>query len=333
MMQDRAVRKVEAIMLDVKPWVGVDVSKAVLEVAVDPGLRRWSVPNNREGIRRLVKQLKTMDVAGVVVEATGGWERPAAKALNKAHIPVAVINPRQGRDFAKATGRLAKTDQIDAEMLAHFGRSLKPETRPLPPAVVLAMEELVNRRRDLVEMLTQERNRLHHHVSEGMKRKIRQHIEWLNEQLKKIDQEMDQAIAADEELNAKARVLDSVPAVGPVLQKTLLGELPELGKLNRRQIASLVGVAPLNWDSGIMRGTRHVWGGRAMVRSALYMATLTATRFNPVIRRFYDHLVQKGKKAKVALVACMRKLLVILNTMIKRNTLWSDDVSAEVTHA
>jgi transposase len=329
MTQGRAVLKSESVMNEKRSWVGVDVSKAVLEAAIDPGTRRWNTMNNRLGIRQMVRRIKAADVVGVVVEATGGWERPLVKALSKAGIAVSVINPRQGRDFAKALGRLAKTDEIDAKVLAQFGSRLEPEARPLPREAIMALEELVNRRRDLVEMLTQERNRLHH-VTGGMKEKIKRHIDWLDQELKELEQQMEQAIEADSAMKDKRDLLKSMPGVGPVLQKTLIAEVPELGQLNRRKISSLVGVAPLNWDSGVMRGTRHIWGGRASVRAALYMATLTAIRTNPIIKQFYQRLVTSGKKAKIALVACMRKILVILNTMLKNKTLWK---LPEVSHA
>ncbi len=312
-------------------WAGVDISKALLETAVVPGGQRWRTANNRLGIRQIVRRLATMQVAGVVIEATGGWERPLVKALNKARIATSVINPRQGRDFAKATGRLAKTDEIDAGVLADFGQKLKPPARPLADDLTLALQELMNRRRDLVEMLVQERNR-RQHVSVAMKTKIEQHIAWLEEQLDELDDQIDKGLGDHPDLSQKRDTLRSVPGVGPVLGRTLVAELPELGKLNRRQIASLVGVAPLNWDSGVMRGTRHIWGGRSSVRSALYMGVLTAIRINPVIKKFYQHLIANGKKTKVALTACMRKLLIILNTMVRTNTHWHCAV-LEVSHA
>jgi transposase len=239
--------------------------------------------------------------------------------------PLAVVNPRQVRDFARATGELSKTDQIDARILALFGERIRPEPRPLPDETTELLDALVTRRRQLVDMLTAEKNRL------GLARKsaeksIKAHIRWLERALAGVEGELDLAIAKSPLWRAKEDLLRSVPGIGPVVSRTLLAELPELGTLNRQEIAKLVGVAPLARDSGKRRGNRRIWGGRASVRSALYMATLTASRFNPAIRQFYTRLLAKGKPKKVALVACMRKLLTILNAMIRHKTPWNPEL-------
>ena len=259
----------------------------------------------------------------MVMEATGGLEGPVAAALAVAKIPTAVVNPRQVRDFARATGRLAKTDAIDATVLAHFAEALHPEPRPLPDKKSKEMSDLLARRGQVVGMITAEKNRLSRVVSLRVVEAIKAHIVFLDEELKDIDNDLKQAVMSSPLWRAKEDLLQSVPGIGHVTSITLLCELPELGTLGRKEIACLVGVAPINRDSGTYRGKRMVYGGRARVRSALYMATLVATQHNPVIRAFYHRLVEAGKAKKVALTACMRKLLTILNAMIKHNTPWA----------
>jgi transposase len=302
--------------------VGIDVSKARLDVAIRPAGTMLRFTNDAAGIVALVAEMKALTPALIVLEATGGFETSSVAALAAAALPVAVVNPRQVRDFAKATGQLAKTDTLDATMLAHFGEVIRPAVRPMKDADLQALEALMTRRRQLVGMVTAEQNRLP--MASALTRKdILQHITWLKKRLKDIDEQTARRIKESPLWLAKDRLLQSVPGIGQVTSSTLLAELPELGKLNRREIAALVGLAPFNRDSGTLQGKRSVWGGRAEVRSALYMATLVAVRFNAVIRDFYTRLCAAGKPPKVALTACMRKLLTILNAMLKANTPWA----------
>jgi transposase len=309
-------------------FVGIDVSKATLDIVMRPGGSRESIPNQEAQIGELVRRLSTLQVTLLVVEATGGVERRIVRALAAAELPVIVVNPRQVRDFAKATGRLAKTDKIDAEILAHFGEAVRPALRTLPAPGSEELRALIARRRQVTEMLTAETNRLTH-SAKAVGKRIQAHIRWLEAELDRVDSELDQSIHQSPIWREQEDLLKSVPGIGPVISRTLLAELPELGKLNRKQIAALVGVAPLNWDSGMMRGRRAIWGGRATVRAALYMAALVASRCNPKIREFHRRLRAGGKAPKVALVACMRKLLTILNAMIKHRTRWSVIVEAQ----
>jgi transposase len=304
-------------------FVGIDVSKARLDVAESGGEAGWSVPNDPSGINTLVQRLRTLAPTLVVLEASGGFQMPAVAALELAGLPVAVINPRQARDFAKATGRLAKTDRLDAALLARFGQALRPEPRPLKPAQAQALEARVNRRHQLLEMLTAERNRLER-APACIHKDLNAHIRWLEKRLKDVDTELGKAVKATPAWRERDELLRSAPGVGPVLSASLLAPLPELGTLNRRQIAALVGVAPFNGDSGTYRGARHIWGGRASVRAVLYMGTLAAIRCNPTIRAFYERLRGAGKAFKVAMTACMRKLLTILNAMVRTGTPWQE---------
>ena len=309
--------------MEVAPiFVGIDVSKARLDVALRPSGTTESVPNEETGIMTLVKQLCTVKPTLIVLEATGGLQRSVVHALADAELPVIVVNPRQVRDFARATGQLAKTDRIDADILARFGEAVRPALRALPNRTTEELRALIARRRQLTEMIVAERNRLSG-AARPLRQRIKAHIRWLEAELEKVDIELDQSIRQSPIWREQEDLLKSVPSIGPVISRTLLAELPELGRLNRRQIAALVGVAPLNWDSGTLRGRRAVWGGRATVRAALYMAALVASRRNPVIREFYRRLRAAGKAPKVALVACMRKLLTILNAMIKHKIRWS----------
>ena len=303
-------------------YIGIDICKANLDLAVRPSQEQWQKPNDPAGIRQVVEQLQQLKPKLIVVEATGGLERALAGALQVAQLPVAVVNPRQARDFAKATGQLAKTDQLDAHNLAHYAQAIKPEPRALPDQQRQQLSAVLSRRRQVVQMCTAERQRLSS-TPEHTRVRLVKHLEWLEAELAELDQELDTLVAQSQEWKAQADQLQSTPGVGAVTTFTLLAELPELGQLNRKQIAALVGVAPLNADSGRYRGRRIVWGGRAAVRSVLYMATLAAVRFNPVIKVFYDRLSAAGKPKKVALTACMRKLLTILNAMLKSGSHWN----------
>ena len=304
-------------------FVGIDVSKAMLDVAVLPTEQKWSVANSDKGMQELVKRLKELRVTLVVLEASGGLERRAVAALAGAGLAVVAVNPRQVRDFAKATGKLAKTDAIDAAVLALFAERIRPEPRPLKDAQAQELEALVVRRRQVVEMITAEKNRLSAAPpSKQVRTAIGRTIEWLQKQLDENDRDLDQAVKSSGAWREKEELLRTVPGVGKVLSRTLLSQVPELGTLSHKQIAALVGVAPLNRDSGTLKGRRCVWGGRAHVRQALYMGALVAARFNPYLRTFFQRLIVSGKPKKVALVACMRKLLTILNAMSASNTPW-----------
>ncbi len=303
-------------------FIGVDVSKSSLEVAIQSTGEVWSFSNQEEGISKLVARLNKLSPTLVVLEATGGLELPLVGALAAASLPVAVVNPRQVRDFARATGVLAKTDSLDAHILALFADRVRPEPRPLPDAETRKLRALLVRRRQVVDMLTAEKNRLST-VPPTVRPRVEAHIQWLEGELRELDKDLEQTLRNSPLWQEKEDLLRGVPGVGPVLSLTLLAELPELGTLDRRQIAALVGVAPLNRDSGTFRGKRTVWGGRRSVRAVLYMATLVATRSNPTIRAFYQRLCAAGKTKKVALTACMRKLLTILNAMLKHRTPWA----------
>ena len=308
-------------MTEAGGFVGIDVAKAELEVVVRPSGARWTVTNNPAGLAQLQERLQASAPSLIVLEATGGYEVAVVAALATAALPVVVLNARQVRDFARATGRLAKTDAIDAGVLAHFAEVVRPPVRPLPDAMTQSLQAWLMRRRQLVEMLLAEEQR-RSRAPRPIQRQIDQHVRWLRAQLGAVEKDLAQTLRASPVWREKDDLLRSVPGVGPVLTTTLLGDVPELGQLNRKQIAALIGVAPLNRDSGTYRGRRAVWGGRARVRATLYMASLTAARYNPVIRAFYERLVAAGKPKKVALTACMRKLLTILNAMIARRTAW-----------
>jgi transposase len=309
--------------------IGIDVSKQLLEVAVHESDFRYRCPNKPSAFAELQAELIVLHPARIVVEATGGLEKPVVAALHAAGLPVVVVNPRQVRAFAKALGQLAKTDRLDATVLAHFGDAIKPPLRPLKSKEAQELEALVGRRGQLVEMLIAEKNRRHSANSEAVRETIKEHIDWLEDRIAELDEQLQARLESSPEWHAKDTVLQSVPGIGPVVSFCLLAELPELGTLNRQCISKLVGVAPLNRDSGQQRWVRHIFGGRAHVRCMLYMATLTAIRFNAVIKEFYQRLVRKGKPHKVALTACMRKLLSIINLMVRNQTVWkTDSVSA-----
>jgi transposase len=310
-------------------FVGIDVSKAQLDVALRPTEDCWRVNNDEAGIASLVERLRTAQPTLVVLEATGGLEVPVTGALAEAGLPVVVVNPRHARDFAKATGRLAKTDPRDARGLAHFAAAVRPTPRPLPEAQAQALSALLTRRRQLVQMLTAERRRLQT-APPPIRADIQAHITWLTRRLARTDDDVAAAIHSSPLWRATDEILQSMPGVGPLLSRTLVAEVPALGILTRQEIAALSGVAPLNRDSGTLRGKRAVWGGRAHVRAVLYMSTLAAVRHNPVLRAFYERLRAGGKAPKVALTAWMRKLLTILNAMLKHRTPWHENYA---THA
>jgi transposase len=298
-------------------FVGVDVAKEMLDVGLRPSGEGWSVTNEEAGVAALVARLRSLRPALVVCEATGGFERAAIAALAAAGLPVVVANPRQVRDFARATGQLAKTDRLDAGILALFAERVRPTPRPLPDAA----DAVLTRRRQLLEMLTAEKNRLGF-APKPLHRGIQAHIRWLERQLDDVTKELAALIEASPVWRAKDDLLQSVPGVGPIVSYTLLGELPELGTLSHKQIAALAGVAPLARDSGTLRGKRMVWGGRASVRTALFMAALCGRRWNPALKVFYERLIAAGKPKKVAIIACARKLLTILNAMMRKHTRW-----------
>ncbi len=301
-------------------FVGVDVSKAALDVAVHGG-PTWRVSHDPRGLASLVTRLHARAPTLIVCEATGGWEAPLVTALHAADLPVAVINPRQVRDFARSTGKLAKTDALDAAVLAHFAQAIRPAAQPPPDAATLALRAVLARRQELVVLRAGERGRLAlaHQVVTAH---IDAHCLWLDEAITALDGELRTMIAASAAWQEQRALLESVPGVGPVLATTLLAAVPELGTLSHKQVAALVGVAPLNRDSGTKRGRREIWGGRRTVRGALYMATLAATRCNPVIRAHFMQLRERGKAFKVAMVACMHKLLTILNAMVREGRAW-----------
>ena len=304
-----------------KYYVGIDVSAAELVVGVLPTGQLWQVANDPESISELRRHVGELSPALIVLEASGGYEAEVAGELVDAGMPAVVINPRQTREFARATGRLAKTDTIDALSLARFGQAVQPPVRPLPGKKEKELRALVDRRRQIVAMITAESNR-RPKATPYVRRQIEQHIAWLQSQLDDLGNDLDQFIKSSPIWRARDDLLQSVPGIGAVSSRVLLVELPELGQLNRKEIACLVGVAPHNRDSGTFRGKRSVWGGRTNVRSALYMATLVACRFNPVIKAFYERLCEAGKPKKVALVASMRKLLTILNVIARDQSPW-----------
>ena len=298
-------------------YVGVDVSKARLDVFVSHGEQAWSVSNDEAGVAGLAGRLASLAPSLVVLEATGGLERALVAQLMAAQLPVVVVNPRQVRAFAKSLGRLAKTDALDARILALFGERIRPALRELPEPDTQALADQLARRRQLVEMLTMEKNRLQQAQLGVVRKNLKEHIEWLKQQLRASDSGLRQAVEGSPAWQAKRDLLEEVKGVGEVTVLSLIGLLPELGTLDRKQIAALVGVAPFARDSGTLRGRRTVWGGRSAVRTVLYMATLTAIRWNPVVRAFYTRLREAGKLKKVAIVASMRKLLTILNAMVR----------------
>jgi len=308
-------------------FVGIDISGAHVDVCIRPEGHAKRFERESE-LEALIEYLKPLEPQLIVMEATGGLEVPVAAALATAGLPVVVVNPRQARDFGKATGKLAKTDAIDAAVLAHFAEAVRPEVRPLPDEHTRELEALVVRRRQLVEMMTAERNRLRVCVSRATKKGIQKHIAWLQRQIKDLDDDIGGSVRRSPIWREKDELLQSVPGIGPVVSSTLLVSLPELGTLDRKKIAALVGLAPLNRDSGTMRGKRTIWGGRAAVRAVLYMTATVAAQHNPTIRRFYARMLEAGKAKKVALTACMHKMLTIANAIMRTKRPWKADFEA-----
>ncbi len=307
-------------------WVGIDISKAQLDMAVEPGGDSLTVPYDGPGLATLITRLSRLAPSRIVVEATGGLERALLRVLVEAALPVVAVNPRQVRDFAKATGQLAKTDALDAQVLARFAAVIQPPERTLPDLQTQELAALLARRRQVLAMQRAEQNRLDR-AAVPVRKRIQAHLRWLSTELVRLEGDLDDMIEQSPAWRTREELLQSVPGIGPVMSRTVLAELPELGLLNRKQVAALVGVAPFNRDSGRLRGQRTIWGGRAPVRTALYMATLVATRWNPVIRQFYQRLRAAGKAPKVALVAAMRKLLTILNAMMHHGTQWHPTIA------
>jgi transposase len=302
--------------------VGIDISKDSLDIGVVPTSEKWSTTNDVDGLAELSCRLSDLSPRLVVMEATGGLERPVQAVLEQAGLKCAAVNPRQVRDFAKSMGILAKTDSLDALVLASFGEKVEPEARPGKDPDTQELEAILTRRRQLVGILTGEKNRLKQVRSVQVRKNIQEHIDWIEECIKDLDKDMRMRIKDMPEWREKGKIIQSVPGVGPVTMCALLALLPELGRLTRRQIAALVGVAPFNRDSGKFKGQRRIWGGRAALRSVLYMAALTAIQWNSVIKAFYNRLIEAGKKPKVAITACIRKLVIILNSMMRSRTMW-----------
>ncbi|MDK3159810.1 transposase [Kamptonema cortianum] len=299
-------------------WVGIDVSKATLDIYLRPMGKALKIANTQSAISTLVEQLKSYDLNLIVLEATGGLETELIIQLQAAQLPVALINPRQGRDFAKATGRLAKTDAIDAQILAHFGEAMKPQVLAVESEGARQLGELISRRRQLVEMQTAEKNRRARARGKALA-DIEAHLDYLDKRLEQIHSEIEQLTQNNSQFNAKVNLLKTTPGIGQVISTTLVSDLPELGQLSAKQISRLVGVAPMNHDSGQHQGKRMIQGGRAQVRASLYMGAVVAIRHNPIIAAFYTRLVERGKSKKLALTACVHKMLVILNAMVRDN--------------
>jgi len=303
-------------------FIGIDVAKDRLDVHVRPGGEAFAVARDGEGVAALVERLQGVGPGLIVLEATGGFEQVVAAGLAGAGLPVVVVNPRQIRDFARALGRLAKTDRIDAEVIALFAERVRPELRPLPDDQARELDELVTRRRQVIEMMVAEGNRARRLTSRRLQKRIAHHQAVLQKELTEIERELDDTIRKSPIWRETEDLLKSVPGIGNATARTLIAELPELGSLDRRKIAALVGLAPFNRDSGTLRGRRMIAGGRAPVRAVLYMAALVASRRNPLIRAFYQRLLAAGKPKKLALTACMRKLLTILNAIVRDRTPW-----------
>ena len=304
-----------------RPTIGIDVSQAQLDVAVHPTGEQWHATNDETGFGPLIDRLRVLQPERIVLEATGGYELAVVAALGIASLPVVVVNPRQVREFARSIGRLAKTDTLDAHVLALFAARIQPTLRPLPDAATRELSGLLARRRQLVEMRTSESNRLALSV-EAVRGEIREHLRYLDKRIRELDRDLHSRLRASSLWRDNDDLLRSIPGVGPVLSTTLLADVPELGTTGHKQISMLIGLAPLNRDSGRWRGKRSIWGGRAHVRAVLYMATLTAVRFNPVLQALYQRLLRAGKPRKVAIVACMHKLLRICNAIVTNQTPW-----------
>jgi transposase len=305
-----------------KTFIGIDVSKQWLEVAAHEHDYQFRCANKTSAFALLLAELIDLRPALIVLEATGGLERAVVAVLHGVGLPVVVVNPRQVRDFARALGQLAKTDRLDARVLAAFGAAIKPQPRPLKANDELELDALSGRRDQLVGILVDEKNRRAAAATDSLRDEIQAHIDWLTERIAELDQQLKKLVQGSAHWRAQAQILQSTPGIGPVVSATLLAQLPELGTLNRQQISKLVGVAPLNRDSGQQRGHRHIFGGRAHVRRVLYMAALTASHCNPVIKAFYERLRARQKPFKVAITACMRKLLTIINFMVRNRSSW-----------
>jgi transposase len=306
-----------------KSFIGIDVSKQLLEVAAHESDYQYRCANKVSGFGQLIAELISLRPALIVIEATGGLETGVVSALAAAGLPVVMINPRQVRDFARALGQLAKTDRLDARVLAHFAAAIRPPLRPIKAKEQQELDALTGRRGQLVEILADEKNRRVSAASDTVRDQIKEHIDWLEDCIAELDKQIKALLQTSPRWQVKDQILQSVPGIGPVASFSLIADLPELGRLNRQQISKLVGVAPLNHDSGQQRGTRHIYGGRAGLRRVLYMAALTAARHNAVIKEFYQRLRANNKPFKVAITACMRKLLAIINVMIRDNTCWN----------
>jgi len=314
-----------------KPFIGIDVSKQQLEVAAHERDFKFRCPNKASAFGELIAELIVLRPALIVLEATGGLEIPVVNALHAAGLPVLVVNPRQVRDFARALGQLAKTDPLDARVLAYFGAALRPALRPIKSKEAQDLDALAGRRGQLIEILTDEKNRHASAATKTVRDQIKKHIDWLEDCIAELDRQLKMLVQSSAGWKGKDQILQSVPGIGPVVSLSMIADLPELGKLTRQQISKLVGVAPLNRDSGKQRSPRHIHGGRARLRSLLYMAAITAKRHNPVIKEFYERLRANHKPFKVAIVACMRKLLTIINVMLRDSTCWkfqNESVSA-----
>ena len=309
-----------------KNYVGIDVSKKHLDVCVRSTGEYFRVENNAEGFKQIKKQLRAYTPCLLIAEASGSYERELVRGMQKLGFDIAVVNPRQVRDFAKALGRLAKTDKIDAGIIAHFGEVTQPKVEAIVAPEGQALSDCQQRRRQLVDMLTMEKNR-YAKSGESVRKQIKKTIDFLDKQLKEIEKNLKDRVDENEALRNQVELLKSVDGVGEVTALSFVIDLPELGKVSRKEIAALVGVAPFNKDSGNMKGVREIWGGRANVRTALYMATLVATHHNSIIKTHYEKLCRAGKKKKVAIIACARKLLVMMNAMVKNNTTWGANLS------
>ena len=311
----------------IEKFAGIDVSKSTLDIRIEPAVETLHMANDEVGISQAVERLKEVAPTLIVIEATGGLEVRIATELASHGLPVAVINPRQARDFAKATGQLAKTDQVDAAILAAFAKAIRPQAHPLRDADTRVLNDIVSRRRQLIDMRVQEPLRLGTAASKPLEKSLNQHIAWLDKQIAEIDTDLTKRLHESDVWRAKDDLLRSIPGVGTVTSRTMLAKCPELGRLNRREIAALTGVAPLANDSGKHRGKRFIWGGRADVRAVLYMAAVSAMRCNDTIRLFAERLKKAGKPPKVVIVACMRKLLTIMNSILKYNSPWNQKIA------
>jgi transposase len=304
-------------------FVGIDVSKQHLDVAMRPQNRHFVNSNDDRGIRQLVKRLAALKPQLIVLEASGGYEFLVTAALAEAQLPVALVNPQAVRKFAGATGKLAKTDKIDAQVLAHFAEALQPEPRPLPDQALKVLKAAVQRRLQVVKMISQEKNRLEKTFIPSVRQDIQEHLAWLQKRLKELDRDLNDQIRQSPLWRDRDRLYQSVPGIGPAVSRAVIAQLPEIGTLSGKKASALVGVAPFNRDSGRFRGKRMIRGGRSYLRKMLYMAAVVASQWNPVIRAFYQRLLAAGKPPKLALTACIRKLVLILNAMVKNNQPWN----------